>query len=382
MVLGITLVAGLFVWLWYAIKRHVVSRGRREVGLPAQGAEATRAASKSRMPPTSLVLLSAAPHPLSRELVATAIRHAWGVEALSDDETAESHWVFGQTEQLCTVSFKGTLFTIVSLAEPYKQDRDWYVGDDTPPELLSAWQKHRAWISIDLAFPGPLMELTAALDLIGKLAAELAGEDVLAVVRPATRHVIVFDEEVRRLLRRRPAREVVTGPVHSLVILQNRREPVGDLGTRGLAARVQAAWGVALPLMPAGPGGDFCAVSSERGGAGFLQTQGIRFGVMTPEGAYLREPGDLAAAVEDADLRQRVAAHTAWTAIDLMAAPVGVTRQRVYQLLGHLAAEFADDTALALLAPALRRVLSSDAAAALRGPDPLAAILQSAPQTE
>src|SRR5579884_4067125 len=97
-ILGIALVTALFVFFWYALKRRFTARARREVGLPEQGAEAARAAAKSRMPPTSLVLLSAAPRPLSRDLVAAAVRNAWGVEELSDDEAADSHWVFGQTE--------------------------------------------------------------------------------------------------------------------------------------------------------------------------------------------------------------------------------------------------------------------------------------------
>jgi hypothetical protein len=377
-VLAIAGVMGLFAFFWYAVKRRVMTRARQEVGLPAEGAEAARAAGKTRLPPTSLVLLSREARPLSRELVGAAVRRAWGVEELSDEETAESHWVFGQTEQLCTVSVKGTVYTVVSLLETYKQDRDWYVGDETAGELVSAWQQHRAWVSVDLAFPGPMMELAAALDQIGKLVAELADGETVAVVRPATRHVVVWDEKVRRLLRRRPAAEVVTGAITSLVILQRERRAVGELGAKGLAAKVRAAWAVELPVMPAGPGGDFCAVSSERGGMGFVQYEGIRFGVMTPEGAYGREGDERAEGIGNRELREKFSQHGAWTAVDLMAAPVGVTRQRVYALMGKLAAELLDERALLLVAPALGRVVAIDEVmvAGLRGEDALAALLE------
>jgi hypothetical protein len=322
------------------------------------------------MPPTSLVLLSRTARPLSREMVGEAVRRAWGVEELSDDEGAEAHWVFGQTEQLCTVSVRGTVFTVVSIGEPYKQDRDWYVGDGTAGELLSAWQQHRAWVSVDLAFPGPLVELSAALDQIGKLVAELADEETVAVVRPASRHVVVWDEEVRRLLRRRPAAEVVRGAIHSLVILEREGRAVTEMGSAGLAAKVKAAWGVELPVMPAGPGGDFCAVSSEGGGMGFVQYQSIRFGVMAAAGTYGRD-GEEIEGISGRGVREGVASHRAWTAVDLMAAPVGVTKRRVYELLGKLAAELVDGRALAVVAPALGRGMAAgeNMVAALRGED-------------
>jgi hypothetical protein len=369
-VLAIAGVMGIFAFFWYAVKRRVVARARREVGLPEAGVEAARAGGKVRMPPTSLVLLSRTARPLSREMVGEAVRRAWGVEELSDDEAGEAHWVFGQTEQLCTVSVRGTVFTVVSIGEPYKQDRDWYVGDGTAGELLSAWQQHRAWVSVDLAFPGPLVELSAALDQIGKLAAELADEETVAVVRPATRHVVVWDEEVRRLLRRRPAAEVVRGAIHSLVILQREGRAVTEMGSAGLAAKVKAAWGVELPVMPAGPGGDFCAVSSEGGGMGFVQYQNIRFGVMAAAGTYGRD-GEEIEGLSARGLREGVAAHRAWTAVDLMAAPVGVTKRRVYELLGKLAAELVDGRALVILAPALGRGMAAgeNTVAALRGED-------------
>jgi hypothetical protein len=369
-VLAIAGVMGLFAFFWYAVKRRVMTRARQEVGLPAEGAEAARAAGKTRLPPTSLVLLSREARPLSRELVGAAVRRAWGVEELSDEETAESHWVFGQTEQLCTVSVKGTVYTVVSLLETYKQDRDWYVGDETAEELVSAWQQHRAWVSVDLAFPGPMMELAAALDQIGKLVAELADEETVAVVRPASRHVVVWDEEVRRLLRRRPAAEVVRGAIHSLVILEREGRAVTEMGSAGLAAKVKAAWGVELPVMPAGPGGDFCAVSSEGGGMGFVQYQSIRFGVMAAAGTYGRD-GEEIEGISGRGVREGVASHRAWTAVDLMAAPVGVTKRRVYELLGKLAAELVDGRALAVVAPALGRGMAAgeNMVAALRGED-------------
>jgi hypothetical protein len=162
------------------------------------------------------------------------------------------------------------------------------------------------------------------------------------------------------------------------VILQRERRAVGVLGAKGLAAKVKAAWGVELPVMPAGPGGDFCAVSSERGGMGFVQYQGIRIGVMTPEGTYAREGEEGAEGIGNRELREKFSQHGAWTAVDLMAAPVGVTRQRVYTLMGKLAAELMDERALLLVAPALGRVTAIDEimVAGLRGEDALGALLE------
>lgn len=371
-ILAIAGVMGLFAFFWYAVKRRVMTRARREVGLPEEGAEAARAGRKTRLPPASLVLLSRQARALSREVVGAAVRKAWGVEELSDEETAESHWVFGQTEQLCTMSVRGTVYTVVSLPEPYKQDRDWYVEDGTAAETLSAWQQHRAWVSVDMVVPGTMVDLAQVMDEIGKLVAELADEDTLAVVRPATRHAVVFDREVQQLLRRRPVREVVKGPPTAIVILQGERRGLDAAGTRGLAALVKAAWGAEVGTVPAA-GADFCALSSENGGMGFVQWQGMRVGVRTPEGAY-GEGGEWSAeSVRDPTVRAAMQGHAAWTMVEMLGAPVGTSRRRVYELLGKMAAALADERALLVYAPAFGRALpaSPETVERLRGEDAL-----------
>ncbi|HVX83782.1 MAG TPA: hypothetical protein VH253_03115 [Phycisphaerae bacterium] len=366
-ILAFTLV---FVWAFYAVKRRLQARGRRELGLAEAHAEAMRAGGAVRMPPTSLVLLSRTARPLSRELVGEAVRRAWGVEELSEDENDDAHWVFGQTEQLATLSVEGTVFTVVSLAEPYKNDREWYVSEETGGELLDAWRQHRAWVSVDVAALGHMVTVNDALDRVGKLAAELADGQTLAVVRPAARHAVVFDEELRQLLRARPAREVVSGAPASLVILQRERRALDSMGSKGLAEHVKRAWNVELPIVPASAAADFCAVSSEGGGTAYIQHRGIRLGITSPEGAYTRE---VDAALADPALRDALGAHRAWWAVDMMAAPVGAAKADVYGLIAKLTATLIDENALLVIAPALRRAyaVTPGLLETLRSEDPL-----------
>jgi hypothetical protein len=362
----------VFVWAFYAVKRRFRERGRRELGLPGGDVAALRAGGAVRMPPTSLVLLSRGARPLSRELVAEAARRAWGVEEISDDESESAHWVFGQTEQLVTLSVEGSVFTVVSLPEAYKMDRDWYISDETPAELLSVWQQHHAWLSVDVAALGRLVTVQVALDQIGKLMAELADDQTLAVVRPAARHAVLFDEEVRQLLRVRPASEVVSGTPVSLVILQRERRAIDEMGAKEFAERVNKAWNAELPTVPASASADFCALSAEGGGAAFIQHRGIRLAVTTPPGFYARDLGDNLSSAVSAALR----AHQGWCSVEMTAAPVGVGQGQVYGLLGKLAAALIDESALMVVAPALRRgfAVTPELLEALRCDNPLPAL--------
>ncbi|HEY4330114.1 MAG TPA: hypothetical protein VGN88_10300, partial [Phycisphaerae bacterium] len=157
-------------------------------------------------PPNSLVLLQRKEYVLSREMVARAIQRATGLSVAEFDSTSSNppaaRWAAPPMDAICPFMIRGMLFTLTSIQSPYEKDRDWYVEDETPPELLSAWQRHRAWLSIDgVAMESAQGDDEDPLRILGRLAAELADDFTLAVLRPSHRHAVAFDPEVRTMLR-------------------------------------------------------------------------------------------------------------------------------------------------------------------------------------
>ena len=325
----------------------------------AQAPKPKRSADRRRAP-VSLAVLLARPLPLDEDLVASAVQRAFGSRPTHDEHDAIS-FAGLITESVATVQIHGNVLAVISIAEPYAKDRDWYIRSDSPPEFVEAYDAHHAWLSIDLVYGSPRENEPGELDrghsddiyaLIGKLLVELAGGETgaaLIAFRPATRHAILYDDETRTLLRRTNPLKVVTGPLTSLVLLESAPR---SLDTAQLRAAIAQAWHEDLP---AAGSADFAAVPEP--GYGVIAYEGLRFGVLLSPTPYVEDLAAALDAIADLRLRQAVAQHKSWISIDMIEAPVGVARARVYDLMARLLAEFLADSSLLLYAPGSARAL-------------------------
>jgi uncharacterized protein YegJ (DUF2314 family) len=363
-------------WMLYRRAREAGRDGPLPAGVEyeahapeASGREerASAQAGEPGFPPVSLVLLQESCSPLDPGRIAECVERVTGLE-IADDEEAEAFWAAPPTERACPVMVRGHLYAIVSMPAPYAVDRDWYVDDDTPEEMLAIWQRHRAWILIELVSPAPWRAGTAPLEFIGKLAAELADDATIAVVHPAERCAAAFDPETRTLLRRRPVKEAIRGPLRAIALLRSR--PLG-LSQAELTRKVHSAWNVTLSERP---GGSSFGIVAENG-FGFIEHAGIRAGIAFSPNRYVRNMEEAAAEIGDLRLRAAFEGHTCWMGVDFAGAAANVPKARVYQLLASLAAEFIDEDTRVLFLPEYRRAVTADKGLRrqLRQVDPLQA---------
>lgn len=325
-----------------------------------------------RHPPTSLALLLGEPILLGQELLDDVFRWACGAVPTHNPEDVIAY-VGLPTATLATVQVRGLVLAILSLAEPYTHDRDWYVHDETPADMLSAWQTHRGWLSVDLVYAPAEAASDEIYQLIGKVIAEIANaspQPPLVVFRPGKRHAIIYDEETLTLLRRSNPLQVVTGPVTGLVLL---RKTPRTIVTEDLQRLVHQAWHA--DVGSSADASDFAAAPKPP--YGFVQYRGIRFGLMTPDTPYVKDLAGALSEIQDLRLRECFGQHRAWLVVDMVEAPVAVPRAEVYRLIARLIAEMIDAETLLLYAPELHRAvpITADLPAKLRGDNPLVAVL-------
>ena len=157
-------------------------------------------------------------------------------------------------------------------------------------------------------------------------------------------------------------------PPTSLVFLL--REP-RDLDKRTLEQAVQGAFGV--DLSGAGKDSTEFVVGGEGLPTSFIQFQGHTLLVHNFPIPYMKDKEATAKDIADLRLRQAVTDHTAWLSVDSMNCPEA---EDPYHVIGKLLAELADEDCLAILSPALERMVPWESALAetLRGPEPLDAV--------
>jgi len=367
--------------VWLVVKRVKAagSDGLLETGRKIRGPEPAEDDSeepvaektskdKSREPPISLVLLQRHKITMTREILSARVQHAFGV-VLGDEPGCDAFWAAPPMPSIFPMVVRQNLYAITVVQDPYTSDRDWYVDDDSEQGMVSAWQKHRAWLSIDLIASRGGSDAASPMEFIGKLAGELVDDDTLAVVHPAVRHAVAYDPEVRTMLRKRPVREAVKGPLRAFALLRNRPR---KLTQAELTQAAHRAWGKRLSEDPTNAA---CAVVSENG-LGFIQIDGIRIGLGAANGRYVPDVKQAAAEIEDLRLRQAFESHTSWWGVDFMEAAVNISKAKAYQMVGRLAAEFIDDGVTMLYAPEYHRatVITENTRQQLRGNDPLEAV--------
>jgi len=161
-----------------------------------------------RVPPqplTSLVLLLSRPRKLTAADVAIAVTKAWGGAYGFQDEVGggsdKENWVVGRSPVFLIKSPDG-MFMFHNNPAPYSPESKALAQSIPDLRLRSAVEEHRAWVAVDLMQP---FDETRAREsyypAIGRLIAEVAGDDCLAVFHPASKRIIAWEENLREVLR-------------------------------------------------------------------------------------------------------------------------------------------------------------------------------------
>ncbi len=162
----------------------------------------------------SLVLLLREPHYLDAPILANLASDAWNVEvevAPGDDEEVEPRrpdetgaiptLVGGAMPHFFCVN-PPAFFTVYCVDEPYFDDPAEVAESVRELRAQQAIAAHQAWISVDLVqWLDGEEDREEAYRRIGRLLAELADENCLAVLDPVEGRVFVYDPETERKLR-------------------------------------------------------------------------------------------------------------------------------------------------------------------------------------
>lgn len=161
----------------------------------------------------SLVLLFREPHFMDASILAQLASNAWSTEvdvveaeeeeapSPGDDDSPPRSMVGGVMPHFFCFH-PPAFFTIHCFDEPYFDDPADVA--ESVPELRAqqAIMQHQAWLSVDLIqWMNEEEDREEAYRLIGKLLAELADENCLAVLDPVEGRIFVYDPETERKLR-------------------------------------------------------------------------------------------------------------------------------------------------------------------------------------
>src|SRR5262245_44873307 len=147
-------------------------------------------------PLISLVFLLRAPRNLTRADVVEAGKRAFGVNIDADVAVVSS-----KRAHLFTLKSPGESLGIVSTAEPYVSDIAQVAERVRDFRCKRAVQRHRAWLAVDHIGDFQAGEARFAYCSIGKLLAELSGDDCLALFCTETGQMNSYAPDLLPLLR-------------------------------------------------------------------------------------------------------------------------------------------------------------------------------------
>src|SRR4051812_6371295 len=156
-------------------------------------------ASASKKPLVSIVLLLRQGRFLNDKAVARAAAAAWGGEFSPGDPRQDGNIVAGESPLFVIRAGKDS-YLIHNQNQPYFDDPK--ACEVNELRLRSALTEHRAWIAVDvLDADNKKQKPREAYQKIGRLVAELAGPDCVAVLCPETGFVCLFDDSIEGKLR-------------------------------------------------------------------------------------------------------------------------------------------------------------------------------------
>jgi uncharacterized protein YegJ (DUF2314 family) len=128
----------------------------------------------------SLVALLERPAYLESTIVAMRASEAWGVEVGTEEDENETSYAVGESPHFL-VRQNGWLLAVHDVAEPYFEDSDRVARYAPDLRTRRAIERHRGWLSVDVLYAPHEASPEEAYRLIGRLLAELVGDDLLAV---------------------------------------------------------------------------------------------------------------------------------------------------------------------------------------------------------
>lgn len=184
---------------------------------------------------TALVFLMSKARILSEQQVRDAIVKAWGIELGSEMRT-EGNWLVeaGKVDpgmvqpgaKNFLVRANDRMFLINSVDHPYMENPEQFAKSMPDLRLRTAVGSHRAWNSVDLFGETPAPhEKEEVYTLLGKLLAEFAGEECLAVYCPEIERCNEYAPSVVESLRSGKIFDLFEFPTHSPIVQIDGDDP-------------------------------------------------------------------------------------------------------------------------------------------------------------
>ncbi len=156
---------------------------------------------KQEKPLISLVLLLHQPRQLDARVLAEAASRALGTKVTACEEASATDFVIGESPRFM-LKVRGQMFLILNVAETYVKDVEATARSFRDGRLGRAVAEHKAWLAVDLLDDAPTTKaVEAAYRVIGKMIAELSGDDCLAIYAPQTKRMNTPAPEVLDGLR-------------------------------------------------------------------------------------------------------------------------------------------------------------------------------------
>jgi uncharacterized protein YegJ (DUF2314 family) len=178
-----------------------VTRGlARLLGFKVDTAPESKAAENDKKPLISLVLLLREPRYLDCDMVKRIASKVLGHDFTTTDENA-TDFIVGEHAPFF-LKFRGELYLIHCFPKPYMKNPEQASMEIQELRTRKAVSEHKAWMSVDLLQIGEeASDLNSAYQVIGKLVAEFADNDSLAIFAPQTSKINVYDPELDAKLR-------------------------------------------------------------------------------------------------------------------------------------------------------------------------------------
>ncbi|BCU76696.1 hypothetical protein llg_14110 [Luteolibacter sp. LG18] len=145
-------------------------------------------------PMISIVLLRRHALPLDQDSLSAVVRRAWSHPRKPADD--EELFAVGDGSLFIVRNGAG-LWTVHNRAHPYFDDVEQAIASVPEMRLQKAVRDHSAWLAVDLTAPfDKSLSAESFYPHIFRLLRELADEDTLAIFRPETGHINVWDDEV------------------------------------------------------------------------------------------------------------------------------------------------------------------------------------------
>ena len=185
---------------------------------------------QTEQPLISFALLQAHPRYLTAAVLAEIVAEAWGgtydTRENADGDTHDGFVTGGDDEDVYFLSSPHGMFMIHNQPTPYWEDVEDVAEDLLDLRLRKPVLEHEAWMAVDLLMPFETDETPEAYyALVIRLIFELADDATLAVFRPETGQINVWDDDVIEALLRPGGPDSFSEPSNATVIAVSGDDP-------------------------------------------------------------------------------------------------------------------------------------------------------------